>query len=199
MARECIIASKTLGIGFFDECGGKFELIIRVAVNTCIFVIDEGKVAINSNIPPDRVDEQSDKVESIAVHFLIFNEALCVCLQLRNCSQGAHKVRIAESSGVHVIGINVFSEADCFGERGLGFPKRNLCGVFTSKRDRKAGEFIILEIKVVKFSLPGPVNFKRSNNIDSAVKGHVFFSKLEIFSDFFALSNGSRFIELVFV
>jgi len=108
-------------------------------------------------------------------------------------------VRIAEGSGVHVVGINVSSEADRFGERGLGLPQRNLRGVLSSKRNRKAGEFIILEIKVVQLSLPGPVNFKGPNNVHRTVEGHVLFGKLEVLSHLLALSNGSRLIELVFV
>ena len=48
---------------------------------------------INSNVPPNRVDKKSDQIESIATNGLVFNESLCVGLELSDSRESTQKLR----------------------------------------------------------------------------------------------------------
>ena len=63
--------------------------------------------------------------------------------------------------------------------------------------DRVGREFIVLKIKVIELSLPSSVSFKWTDNVNSVVKSHIFFSKFKVLCNFLSLSQESRFIELV--
>lgn len=54
-----------------------------------------------------------------------------------------------------------------------------------------------MEVEIVELSLSGSVSLERTNDIDCAMKHSIFFSKLEVFSNFLSFSQKSRFIVFV--
>ena len=56
-----------------------------------------------------------------------------------------------------------------------------------------------MEVEVIELSLSCSISLKRTNNVHRIMKSHIFFSKLEVFSNFFAFSQVSRLIELIFL
>lgn len=94
----------------------QLELSFRVALHTCAFVVEERQAVVNSDVAPDRVDEEPHQIESVAVDLLVFNKSLGVGLVFCKSTEGAHKVRRAQDSWLEVIGVDVLAEVDHSGD-----------------------------------------------------------------------------------
>lgn len=78
-----IVASEALGVGFLDKCSLKVKFTL-IADHTGVLALNEGERTIHSNISPDRVDEESDQVKSIAVGRLVLDKPLGVGFEFRD-------------------------------------------------------------------------------------------------------------------
>ena len=90
----------------------KFELSFRVTLYTSVLTFQVGERGIDSNIPPNRVDKQPDKVEPVTVGFLVLDKSLGVGLILSKSTQSAQEMRGTQYSRIEVIRVNVFAEID---------------------------------------------------------------------------------------
>jgi len=131
-----------------------------------MFSIDEGKWAINDNISPDWIEEQSDQIETVAVSFLVFNQTLSVCLVFSNSSESAHKMRAWKMTCVYVIRVNILTKSNILGQLALLLPNRFLGLVLTAKRWRTAWELKVPEVNIIQLFLTIPVSLKWSHHID---------------------------------
>lgn len=78
-----MVASKTLGVGFLDKCSLKVKFTL-VTNHSSVLTLNEGERTIHSDISPDRVDEESDQVESVAVGRLVLDKSLGVGFEFRD-------------------------------------------------------------------------------------------------------------------
>ena len=154
---------------------------------------------IDSNVSPNWVDEEPNEVESVTVSLLIFNESFCVCLKLSDSWECTQEMGTAKSSGLEIVGIDVFSEVDCFCNVIGFFPCWSCFSLCYSKGWWGCWEFEVMEIKIISFFLLSSISLCRSNNIYCWVTVSIFLSKVEILSNFLLFSEISWFVELVFV
>jgi hypothetical protein len=77
-----------------------------------MLTINEWQSAVDSYVPPYRVDKESDQIKAIAACFLIFNKAFGVGFIFSNSGKSAGKMGIGKKTYVYVVRINVFSKTD---------------------------------------------------------------------------------------